>query len=277
LKCCEAASSEKAHEAVARRSVIEQSRRRGRFWAAKRAGEAYKRLSKTDSEIGDSSKALAAELSQIADEGQSYRYYRLRDSKFEDGLPELKSFETQWGLRFPIPPSVCLPIEELMTGQLTRPVTIREGTRERLKLRLDKAAGRGIVLAFVSGALDHCNPKRKRGTWMKGRTVSRKHNMKHDIQIIPTQAGQFELDISLPADKSEVCKLVRQQLPRSIASLRSREGYEEVFQVMDLRATGQTRRSIAKVLGYPPVGGESRVYDRERTFAALLLLFGLQE
>lgn len=277
LKCWEAASSEKAHEAVARRSVIEQCRRRGRFWAAKRAVEAYKHLSKTDSEKGESSKALAAELSQIADEGQYYRYYKLRNSRVEDGLPELKSFETQWGLRFPIPPSVGLPIEELMTGQLTQPVTIREGTRERLRLRLETAAGRGIVLAFVSGALGHCNPKRKRGTWMKGRTVSRKPNMNHHLQIIPTQAGQFELDISLPADKSKVCKFVRQHLPRSIASLRSREDYAEVFKVGDLLAAGATRRSIAEALKYPSAGSAIRVRDRERTFAALLRLFSLHE
>ena len=41
-----------------------------------------------------------------------------------DGLPELVDFSGQWGLRFPIPPSVELPLEEVMTAAYTRPLQI---------------------------------------------------------------------------------------------------------------------------------------------------------
>jgi hypothetical protein len=162
-----------------------------------------------------------------------------------------------------------------MTGQWTRPVTILEGTRERLKLRLYFAAGRTIILAFVGGALDHCNPKRKRGKWMAGRTVSRKPRTQHEVRIVKTASHGLKLTISLPANKDEVCRLVRQHLPRSIASLRSREDYAEVFKIKDLRAASLTGRAIAEVLKYPPVGGAIRVRDRERTFATLLRQFSL--
>jgi hypothetical protein len=226
---------------------------------------------------GEPSSALAAELLEIAETGLRTRYYRLLDSKplecasREDGLPELESFEHKWKLRFPVPPSVCLPLEELMTGQWTRPVKILEGTRQRLKLTVNLAVGRNIILEFVRGALDQCNPKRKRGKWMVGRTVSRKRGLQLDVPIVRTADNQLEMTIPVPADKEKVCKLLhRRRLPRAIASLRSREDYIEVFKVQDLHA--ESKRSIAEEMNYdsPSAGGAIRVRDRLKTFEALL-------
>jgi hypothetical protein len=122
-------NSDKAYEAagVSDRSALGRRRKRGRVWAARQAVRAYKVVEDFGAVSG---RDQSAEVLQVIEEALQRRHYSLRKTRFPlskgfidkraDGLPELKTFQKRWGLRFPIPCSVEDPLEELMVGPLDR-------------------------------------------------------------------------------------------------------------------------------------------------------------
>ena len=117
----------------------------------------------------------------------------------EDGLPELRDFTRQWGLKFPIPPSAGIPLDEIMTNGWCRPVKIARADRERLILIIYPFVGRTIIGAYVGAALDHCSRKRKSGSKMIGRLVSSKRFVRKNVTIARHPAQRIKVTIELPA------------------------------------------------------------------------------
>jgi hypothetical protein len=185
----------------------------------------------------------------------------------QDALPELTRFNQQWGLQFPIPPSVGLPLEELMTSGWCWPVEIVRGNRESLTLILHPSAGREIVLAFIEGALHHFSPKRKHGKKMAWKMASRKRGVKRDVRIVPLSKQRRKLTIALPANAQDVRAALADKLPRSESKWRDHDVYETVFTVIDSLKTDSPR----------PVtpSGRSKVWESQRAFKALVRIFGL--
>ena len=220
------------------------------------------------------------ELTKIIQDALSFRYHTVpkegkqadallkSSSNREDGLPELTRFTRQWRLQFPIPPSVGLPLEELMTSPWCWPAKIMQADRHSLTMILYPAAGREIILAFIEGALHHFNPKRKRGTKMAWRMASRKRGVRSDVRIMPSAGrGRLRVTIALPAHAQDVRAAVADELPRSVASWRSREDYETVFRVIDSLKTGsQESEAYARPF---------KVRDCKRAFNSLVRRFGL--
>jgi len=275
-------SSDKAYEAagVPDLSALGRRRKRGRVWAARLAVRAYKVVEDLGAVSG---RDQSAEALQVIEEALQRRHYSLRATRFPlsksfnraDGLPELRTFQKRWGLRFPIPCAVGNPWEELMTDPWTRPVRILSGTKQSLRLRIYTKPGKDLVLAFVCGALSHYNPKRQHGDRMKYHTVSRKRGVKHIVRVVRVGVGSLEATIELPANREEVCKKIGKRLLPSAAHWRSLDHYKEVFRAFDLRKKGHRRAVIARRVLRHGSRGALQVRDRERTFANLVTRFGL--
>jgi hypothetical protein len=157
----------------------------------------------------------AVELVAIVDRALHSRYYTLRERptnplpihallkskrRNKDALPELKVFSRRWGLKFPIPPSVSLPPEELMTSGWCWPVRIQRADRRTLTLILYRPVGKEIVLAFIKGALFHSSPKRKPKKGMPVQMASQERGVKRDVRIVSLPKRRAMVTIALPAD-----------------------------------------------------------------------------
>lgn len=235
----------------------------------------------------------AVELASIVDRALHSRYYTLPERptrplpiialltlkrRKEDGLPELKTFSRRWALRFPIPSSVRLPPEELMTCPWCRPVRILRGSRHSLTMILYPAVGREIILALIDGALHHFNPKRKRGEAMRWRMASRKRGIKGDLEVVSLSKNRLKVTIALPAHAQDVRKAVADNLPRSAASWRSREDYENVFRTVDSLKTQETKRQACSEETRDRNGlttDSFKVRDYKRAFNSLVRKFSL--
>ena len=101
------------------------------------------------------------------------------------------------------------------------------------------------------------------------------------IKELPGKRLQILLQVhhgKLLVNKADVLQAVKQHLPRSKASFRTREDYEAVFGAVDLRNRGLPRAAIA-----PLLWSEKRaVYDKalavqdlERTFQHLAETFSI--
>jgi hypothetical protein len=241
---------------------------------------------------GGSPKILESELTEVVDDALR-RLHRLptgtttesRQSKIDphhDLRAALKQFTETWGLKFPVPPNVQIPLEELLIADWCRPVRIVDSTPGRaLRLSLFPDVGSEILFAFVKGGLKHGgNPKRTKGNKMLYRTVSRKRNPNPLVEIAPDpSSGRLIVTLGLPADIQNVLKSLRPHLPRSIASWRNREHYEKVFMIQDAlrrREPRKRRREVAlRVLGIRGPEGAITVRDLEKTFKNLAHKFQL--
>jgi hypothetical protein len=224
----------------------------------------------------------AVELASIADRALHSRYYTLRERptsplpilallklkrRKKDALPELKAFSRRWKLKFPIPPSLALPPEELMTSGWCWPVKIQRADRHSLTLILYRPAGKEILLAFIKGALFHSSPKRKPRKGMPVRMASQKRGVKRVVRIVSLPKKRAMVTIALPANAQDVRAALADKLPRSPFRWRDRKVYETVFTVID---------SLKTCLPRPVTpSGRSKVWDSQRAFKSLVRIFGL--
>ena len=232
------------------------------------------------------------ELMMVIQEAETHRFFsvgaaadslikRLSSGERQDGLPELVDFRQKWGLRFPIPPSVELPLEEVMENPWTQPLEILEQRPESVTLHIYPEAGREILLSFIGGALWH-HLRKLRNPGQKGRSlVSHKPGARDTREILkieelPDKCLRFTLQLhngKLLAHKHDVLQEVQKHLSRSAASFRTREDYEAVFQIVDLRKQGFSRPEIVKRM-WPGLAKDTlSVRNLERSFQALAKTF----
>jgi hypothetical protein len=245
--------------------------RQARIRAAKDALDTYKRL-RAFRPL--EAKFYQVELASIVEKG-------LRSlGRKQDALPELNTFRRRWELKFPIPPSVCVPLEELMTSPWCWPVQIVRADQQSLTLVVYPAAGKEIVLAMIEGALYHFSPKRRiqprpgesriaaavraRDTDADARVMvaSRKRSVQRDVRVAPLPRELLKVTIAVPTNAQYVKAVVAKKLSRSAASWRSRKDYEAIFQVIDEKVDD------------PDPG---KVRDRKRAFHSLVRNFGLPQ
>ncbi|MBI2817807.1 MAG: hypothetical protein HYX72_12790 [Acidobacteria bacterium] len=173
----------------------------------------------------------------------------------KDALPELENFTRRWKMRFPVPPSIEVPLEHDMTSPWAWPVVIRHlKLTETLVLEIRPEIGKGIVLAFIGGAVWHSMKKRRDGTML----TSRKHGQKREMHVSKKSNHQLLVEISLPANKEDVLREVDKHLaihsphfqlaekPDKKISL-DREYYALMFQAIDLRKRGKRGLKLADI------------------------------
>ena len=209
-----------------------------------------------------------------------------------DGLPELDQFSREWGLRFPIPPSVALPLEEVMVSSWPWPIEVQDQFPNVLALKLFLPVGREIILAFVEGALLNYippgmkrffPPKQVRG---KGRWKYSLPNVQDPDNVVLVQKlSQERLQASIQlsegklfAHPDDILREIKKYLPRhSEMRLLTREDYQEILDIWDClqQKPKPELRSLAPKLRPHRQQNAQAVYDLKRAFQALAEMFGI--
>ena len=202
--------------------------------------------------------SLKTKLEGSVSEGLRHRYCApavgksLHDVNFPaestDALPELKNFVEFWKMRFPVPPSVEVPLDSFMTSHWVWPVTIRDlQFTESVTFEIRPEVGKEIVLAFIGGVLMQSMKTRRDGTTL----TSRKHGAKGEILVNEDSQHDLLAKISLPVDKEDALREVGKHLTAHSPHFQKacskgsdeetvldREYYKRVLKAIDMRKRG---------------------------------------
>ena len=207
-----------------------------------------------------------------------------------DFLPELHKFEQQWHLKFPVPSSISLPIDDLITTCWCRPVRIVSHSQDTMVLDVYPAVGIEIVSSCIRGTLLNFLPKRRRGRWMAWRLVSRKAGIAGKVTVeavVYETRDQFRnmeqmvLRVTCPvsANLQSVVKTIKIRASEILGSTdrsnwRDRDYYRSMFAVVDLYGiarseSGKLRLGPLKKIATEVNLPSHQVRDRIKAFRAL--------